>query len=248
MQFSPQILSRAVNILVAACVLLYFFEQQAIGNFRDELALHYPQNDKYGIWQYVSHMFMHGSLMHLIFNMYALFMFGTALENVLGRVRFLIFYFVCGIGAALIYNGVNHFQFNQVYSVLTDSGLSNADIMMMIKQFSYPPSVLSTEQANDIMGVFHTPMVGASGAIYGILVAYAIFFPNNKLMLIFIPYPVPAKVFVPVLILIDLFSGVTGFSLFGGGVAHFAHIGGAIMGFLLLLIWRKEFTSKAVIQ
>ena len=248
MQFSPQLLSRAVNILIAACVLLYFFEQQARGGFVDGLALHYPANEKYGIWQYVSHMFMHGSLMHLVFNMYALYMFGTALENVLGRFRFLIFYFVCGIGAAVIYNGVNHYQFNQVYSLLTDSGLSSFDIKEMIEGFKYPPSVLNANQANDLLGTFHTPMVGASGAIYGILVAYAIFFPNNKLMLIFIPYPVPAKIFVPVLILIDLFSGVTGFSLFGGGVAHFAHIGGAIMGFLLLLIWRKEFTKNAMIR
>lgn len=248
MQFSPQFFTRAVTLLIAVCVLMFFFEQQDRSGLMDSLALHYPKNENYGIWQYVSHMFMHGSLMHLIFNMYALFMFGTALENVLGRFRFLIFYFVCGIGAALIYNGVNHFQFNQVYSLLTDSGLSKFDIMEMIEGFKYPPSVLSADQANDLLGVFHTPMVGASGAIYGILVAYAIFFPNHKLMLIFIPYPIAAKYFVPVLLLIDLFSGVTGFSLFGGGVAHFAHIGGAIMGFLLLLIWRKEFTKKAVIQ
>jgi len=248
MNFSPQLLSRAVNILIALCVLMFFFEQQVRGGLTNTLALHYPKNEHYAIWQYISHMFMHGSLMHLLFNMYALFLFGTALENVLGRFRFLIFYFLCGIGAAVIYNAVNHFQFNQIYSLLTDSGLSKADISMMIKQVSYPPSVLNEDQAGTLFKLFYTPMVGASGAIYGILVAYALFFPNNKLMLLFIPYPVAAKYFVPVLLLLDLFSGFTGFSLFGGSVAHFAHIGGAIMGFLLLLIWRKEFTRKAVIQ
>ena len=244
MPFSADIFKRAVNILIAINVVMFFIDQQVRGGLVDTLALHFPQNDNYAIWQYVSHMFMHGSIMHLAFNMYALWMFGTALENVLGKVRFLIFYFACGIGAAAIYTAVNYFQFNQIYSVLTDAGLLNSDIMQMIQQRSYNPSLISGEQASEIVGIFHVPMVGASGAIYGVLVAYALFFPNNKLMLMFLPFPVAAKYFVPVLIGIDLFSGVTGFSLFGGGVAYFAHVGGAIAGFLLLLIWRKEFTGR----
>ena len=244
MQFSPQLLSRAVNILIAINVLMFFVDQQVRGGLIDSLALHFTKNGNYEVWQYISHMFMHGSIMHLLFNMYALWMFGSALESVLGKVRFLIFYFACGIGAALIYNTVNAYQFDQVYSLLTSSGLSSADIMQMISQNSYPPKVINEAQAVEMFGIFYTPMVGASGAIYGILVAYAIYFPNNKLMIIFIPYPVAAKYFVPALIGIDLFSGVTGFSLFGGGVAHFAHVGGAIIGFLLLFIWRKEFMRK----
>lgn len=248
MPFSAQLLTRAINILIAINILMFFIDQQVIGGLGNSLALHFPQNEHYAIWQYVSHMFMHGNLMHLVFNMYALWLFGSALESVLGRTRFLIFYFVCGIGAAAIYTVVNYYQFNQVYSLLTDSGLLNSDIMQMIKQYSYPPSVLNEAQASKMFNTFYAPMVGASGAIYGILVAYAFYFPNNKLMIIFIPYPVAAKFFVPALIGIDLFSGVTGFSLFGGGVAHFAHVGGAIIGFLLLLIWRKEFTRKSIIQ
>ena len=161
MPFSTQLLKRAVNILIVINVLMFFFDQQVRGGLVDSLALHFTKNEHYGVWQYVSHMFMHGSIMHLAFNMYALFMFGTALENVLGRVRFLIFYFICGIGAALIYNGVNHFQFNQVYSLLTDSGLNSSDIMQMISQYSYPPSVLNEAQASDMFGIFYSPMVGA---------------------------------------------------------------------------------------
>ena len=248
MPFSPQLLTRAVIMIIIVNVVMFFVDQQVRGGLIDSLALHFPKNENYEIWQYISHMFMHGSIMHLAFNMYALWMFGSALESVLGRIRFVIFYFVCGIGAALIYNGVNHFQFSQVYSLLADSGLNSTDIMGMIQKYSYPPSVINEEQATKMFSVFYAPMVGASGAIYGILVAYALFFPNNKLMLLFLPYPIAAKFFVPVLLLIDLFSGVTGISLFGGGVAHFAHIGGAIIGFLLLLIWRKEFTKKAIIQ
>jgi len=247
MPFSAHILTRAVNILIAINILMFFVDSQVRGGLDNSLALHFSKNDNYGVWQYITHMFMHGNLMHLLFNMYALWMFGTALENVLGKIRFLIFYFACGIGAAIIYNLVNHYQFNQVFSLLAGSGLLEADIMQMIKQYSYPPSVINEEQASTMFNTFYAPMVGASGAIYGILVGYALFFPNNKLMLIFIPYPIPAKIFVPVLIGLDLFSGVTGFSLFGGGVAHFAHVGGAIIGFLLLLIWRKEFTRKSII-
>lgn len=248
MQFSSQILTRAVYILIAINVLMFFIDQQVRGGLIDSLALHFPKNDNYEVWQYLSHMFMHGSIMHLLFNMYALWMFGSALESVLGKIRFFIFYFACGIGAAVIYNLVNTYQFDQVYSLLTNYGLNSSDIMQMIQTSRYNPAVISEPQAREMFGIFQSPMVGASGAIYGVLVAYALLFPNNKLMLIFIPYPIAAKYFVPVLIAIDLFSGVTGFSLFGGGVAHFAHVGGAIIGFLLLLIWRKEFTGQSLIR
>lgn len=240
-----QLFSKVVNILIAINVIIFVVDFKFPGGLSDALALHFPQNEHYQVWQYASHMFMHGNLSHLLFNMFALWMFGSALERVFGKTRFLIFYFACGIGAAAIYTMINTYQFNQVYSVLTDSGLINADIIAMINQNSYPPTVLSEEQAREMLMLYHVPMVGASGAIYGVLVAFAIYFPNNKLMLIFLPYPIAAKYFVPVLIGIDLFSGVTGFSLFGGGVAHFAHVGGAIIGFLLLFIWRKEFSSRA---
>jgi membrane associated rhomboid family serine protease len=185
-------------------------------------------------------MFMHGNMTHILFNMFALWMFGTQLEGVLGKSRFTLFYFACGIGAALIYTAINKYQFNEVYSLLANSGLNSSDINSMIQQQVYPPKILTAEQAGTMLNIYHAPMVGASGAIYGVLVAYACYFPNAKLMLIFIPYPIAAKYFVPALIALDLFSGVTGFSLFGGGVAHFAHVGGAIIGFLLMLFWRSQ--------
>jgi membrane associated rhomboid family serine protease len=230
----------AVNILIAINVLMFFFHSSYPGGLNDALALHFPQNEKFAAWQFISHMFMHGGLMHLLFNMYALWMFGTQLENIWGKSRFLIFYFACGIGAAAIYTAINSFQFNEIYSLLTETGLSSFDINAMIQQKSYPPAVLTTEQASELMSIYYVPVVGASGAIYGILVAYAFIFPNNTLMLIFLPYPIKAKYFVPALIALDLFSGVTGISLFGGGVAHFAHVGGAIIGFLLMIYWRKK--------
>jgi membrane associated rhomboid family serine protease len=87
---------------------------------------------------------------------------------------------------------------------------------------------------------YHTPVLGASGAIYGVLVAFAMTYPNRKLMLLFLPFPIAAKYFVPVILMIDLFSGVTGFSIFGAGIAHFAHLGGALIGFLLMMLWRNK--------
>lgn len=243
MQNSFQQYARVVYVLIAINIIMYFGSSGVPGGLTNLLALHFPQNQHYAIWQYVSHMFMHGSIAHLLFNMLALWMFGSALEGVLGKSRFTFFYFACGIGAALIYNAINYYQFNEVYSLLANSGISNAEISSMIQQQVYPPSVLTEQQAGKMLDIFHAPMVGASGAIYGVLVAYALTFPNNKLMIIFIPYPVAAKYFVPALIALDLFSGVTGFSIFGGGVAHFAHVGGAIIGFLLMLFWGKRLSK-----
>ena len=239
MQSPLQLLSSVVNILIAINIVMFIGTSGNQSGLNDLLALHFYKNENYQVWQYVTHMFMHGSLTHLLFNMLALWMFGTQLERVLGKSRFLLFYFACGIGAALIYNAVNQFQFNEVYDILVNAGISSAEISSMIAQQVYPPNILSADQASTMLNIYHAPMVGASGAIYGVLVAYALTFPNAKLMLIFIPYPIAAKYFVPVLIGIDLFSGVTGFSLFGGGVAHFAHVGGAIIGFILMILWRN---------
>jgi len=231
-----------VTALIAVNVLV-FYASTSIGSLTEVLALYFPQNKNFGIWQFVTHMFMHGGLTHLLFNMFALWMFGTQLESIWGGKRFLIFYFACGIGAALIYTAVNYYQFNSVYAVLSETGLSSFDIQSMIDEGVYPSNILTEEQATQLIGTFNRPMVGASGAIYGILVAFAFNFPNNKLILLFLPYPIAAKYFVPALISLDLFSGVTGFSIFGGGVAHFAHVGGAIIGFLMMVYWRKKLPS-----
>lgn len=227
----------AVIILIGINILVFFASNSI--ELTPLLALFFPENPNFGIWQFVTHMFMHGGLTHLLFNMFALWMFGTHLERIWGSKRFVIFYFACGIGAAMIYTAVNYYQFNHIYGLLADTGLSQFDIQVMIDKSSYPSNIINEDQARELIGTFYTPMVGASGAIYGVLVAFAFNFPNNKLMLIFLPYPIAAKYFVPALISLDLFSGVTGFSIFGGGVAHFAHVGGAIIGFLMMIYWRK---------
>lgn len=226
------------NILIAICVLIYFVQSQT-GRLNGEL--YFWQNPSFEPWQIVSHMFMHGSVNHLLFNMFGLWMFGTTLEKVWGAKRFLFFYLACGIGAAIIYLAIKQYQFNDLLEQIAAAGISSQDALTMFSEGKYMPNLPVTGEAAKLFGI---PMVGASGAIYGILVAFAILFPNSKLALIFLPVPVAAKYFVPVLLGLDLFSGITGFSLFGGNVAHFAHIGGAIIGAVLTYLWYQQVKAQ----
>ena len=200
--------------------------------------MYFVDNPKHRVWQYLSHIFMHGSVNHILFNMFGLWMFGQVLEKVWGAKKFLFFYLACGIGAAAIYMLIQKYQFNTLMGEVLSSGVSIEEAKNLFASNRYLPSIPSTETAGRI---FATPMVGASGAIYGVLVAFALLFPNHKLMLIFLPVPIAAKFFVPAILLLDLFSGVTGVSIFGGGnIAHFAHIGGATIGFILMMMWRNK--------
>lgn len=225
---------------------LFFVATHLLPGMRDGMlerfALHFPQSEHYRAYQFVSHIFMHGSFAHVLLNMFGLFMFGGPLERMWGARRFLVFYFLCGLGAGLIHTGINVYEFGNTYEELRSSGVSAQAIQQFLESERLLRMVgasLPDEAQRDFYYLFNGRMVGASGAIYGVLVAFAILFPNVKLLLLFFPVPVAAKYFVPVLLLVDLFSGVTGISLFGGGIAHFAHIGGALIGFLLMLYWRR---------
>ncbi len=224
--------------------VLFFGATFAIGPIvQEQMALYFPKNENFAVWQFVTHMFMHGSFMHILFNMYGLWAFGSPLEQMWGRNKFLFFYFSAGIGAGLIYTGVNYFQFQLVYQELINLGLTDVDIQGILATGKYNPEILtsiSAEQLNNFYSIFHVPAVGASGALYGVLVAFAMLFPNAELMLIFVPFPIKAKYFIPIIVGLDLFSGVTGFSIFGGGIAHFAHVGGAIIGFIIMWYWKKN--------
>lgn len=210
------------------------------------LAMYFPKNPNFQYWQVITSMFLHGGFMHLLLNMYALWAFGSPLEVMWKKNRFLVFYFISGIGAGVIYLLVNHFQFTSAYQEALAMGISAEEIQNLLLTGNYNPhaggadGVLLKDTLTKLYMLFNVPAVGASGAIYGILVAFGMSFPNAKLALIFLPVPIPAKYFIPVLIGIDLFSGVTGFSIFGGRIAHFAHVGGALVGFLLLWYWKTN--------
>jgi len=226
-----------VLTLIGINVLLFVLKDLAPQlNLSRFLALHFWQHPQHEIWQYVSHMFMHADTGHLFFNMFGLLMFGTALERLLGVKKFLILYFAAGIGAGLIQNFVNWYQFSGVHEQLLASGATQS-VLEAITNSAYCnfQNALSAQ----LCRLFNTPMVGASGALYGVLVAYALIYPNKKLALIFFPFPIAAKYFISGVLLLDLFSGVTRFSLFGRNIAHFAHLGGALIGFLLMMIWRQ---------
>lgn len=232
-----------INVAIFAIGLIPNVEEPMF----ELLAMYFPKNPHFQYWQVVTSMFLHGGFMHVLLNMYALWAFGSPLEFMWKKNRFLIFYFASGIGAGVIYLLVNHFQFTSAYQEAIAMGLSSEEIQSLLLTGDYDPSALIRQNVDGIVlkehltklyMLFNVPAVGASGAIYGILVAFGMSFPNSKLALIFLPVPIPAKYFIPVLIGIDLFSGVTGFSIFGGGIAHFAHVGGALVGFLLVWYWK----------
>ena len=240
----------AIAVLIVICIIFFVitFMIPDMQTFMFEtFALYFPPQENFRAWQFVSNIFMHGSFAHIFFNMYALWAFGSPLEQMWGKNRFLVFFFVAGIGAAIIYTLVNYFQFNNLYNDLISAGAAENDINMFLQTGKYNLSAmrgLSEEKLHDFYALFNTPVVGASGAIYGVLVAFGILFPNAKLFLIFLPIPIAAKYFIPVLIGLDLFSGVTGFSIFGGNVAHFGHVGGAIIGLLLMLHWKSRASRR----
>ncbi len=222
--------------------ILFFIGAQFVPQATDLLALHYFESDKFKLWQRISHMFMHGGLMHIFFNMFALVSFGSALEHFWGPKKFLFFYFTCGLGAALIHSGINYYYFHDGLNTLVLNGFKETEILNLINEGKCMTSwqaVLAPDTFENMIGAL-TPTVGASGAIYVLLVAFAFMFPNAELALLFIPVPIKAKYFVPGIVLIDLFSGVTGYSIFGGGIAHFAHVGGALFGFIMMWYWKKN--------
>lgn len=231
----------AVLVIIAINVGLFLLNSLTTLEMNDFLGLHHPDNEAYGIWQYLTSMFMHGGVMHILFNMMGLWMFGSALENVWGTKKFLFFYFVAGLGAGIIYTLVNNYQFDAAANALMAVGMQAYEVQDLVENGRYRLYTGVTEaMVTEAYQTFNTVMIGASGALYGILVAFALRYPNAKLALLFIPFPVAAKYFVPVLLAIDLLSGITGFSVFGGGIAHFAHLGGALIGFLLMMYWRNR--------
>lgn len=224
--------------------VLFFVAASLLGEQMYQwFSLWFPENAYFRLWQPVSHMFMHGGFMHIFFNMYALWAFGSPLEQMWGRNKFLFFYFSAGLGAALLHTLVNYYYFNEGIQALESLGFVKSDILPLLNEGKYNTAWyqgVSKGTIDNMVSAFVSPAVGASGAIYGILVAFGMMFPNAELMLIFLPIPIKAKYFIPGLIGLDLISGFTGSSIFGGGIAHFAHVGGALFGFIMMWYWKHN--------
>lgn len=221
---------------------IFFFASNILGPFfNDLMALHFYMNPSFQFWQPISHMFMHGGFYHLLFNMLGLWMFGSPLEQLWGRQKFLFYFFSTGVGAATLQMAAYAFQFHSVTEVLNTGGFTTTEVIDTIALGRLNEDWLgyvTREQVLSAYNVYVGSMVGASGALYGVLVAFAFIFPNVELFLIFIPIPIKAKYFVPLLIVGDLFFGFSSYSV--GPIAHFAHIGGALTGFLMMFYWRRN--------
>lgn len=197
-----------VNVLMFIATLIN--QNFMVGTF----AVFYPESPFFRWWQPLTYMFMHGNFWHIFVNMWALLMFGSALERAIGSKKFLIFFFVTGLGALLIHFGIQYLQ-----------------VQSLVKAGA------SAQQS--LVNILRTPTLGASGALYGVQIGYAMLYPNDKWTLLFPPVTLKAKWFVLIFIGIELFTGVTGTM---DGIAHFAHLGGALFGFLMILYWKKKGT------
>ena len=172
--------------------------------------LFYPSSPYFHWWQIITHMFMHGGFWHIFFNMYTLFIFGIVVERIIGSKKFALFYFVCGLGAAALQIGTQYIEMQ---------------------------AFISAGATQSIAALKMTPTVGASGAIYGVLIGYAMLFPDSKMTLLFPPITLSAKWMVIIFAAIELFTGVIGWV---DGVAHFAHLGGMLIGWLMIRWWRRR--------
>ncbi len=225
------------NIILLNVIMLLanWAAQSVIGrDLNGILGLYFPKSESFMPVQIVSHMFMHGGFMHLFFNMFALYMFGGILENIWGGKRFFIYYMVCGLGAALVHETVIMFQYNKLISVLGPD-----QVQMVIEEgasYLNENKFYVNEAMKGLQILLNVPTVGASGAIFGILLAFGVLFPNTQLMLLFPPIPIKAKYFVIGYGAIELYLA---FTQPGSNVAHAAHLGGMLFGYILLRYWRK---------
>ena len=269
-------LPEVVKNLLIINVLAYLARMVFLVNFEidlnDYFGLHYWEAEKFRPYQFVTYMFMHGSFSHLFFNMFAVWMFGNAIENAWGPKRFLIFYIFTGLGAAIIHYTLIHLEISGDISAIQSivdnpsfEGISNfvanhqfavsqyyPEIYPQYQEFKGAYSLLAANPNNyealNISANFFSDylehyknmpnVVGASGSLFGILLAFGMMFPNAQLFMLFIPFPIKAKYFVMGYGAIELFSGLQNNP--GDNVAHFAHLGGMLFGFILIKFWRKK--------
>ncbi|MFY7990783.1 MAG: rhomboid family intramembrane serine protease [Fluviicola sp.] len=250
----PQVTKNLLLLNILLFVLDIFFNMRGI-ELGQMLGAHYFGTPLFEPYQIVSHFFMHGGIMHIFFNMYALVMFGSFLERLWGPKRYFILYVASALGAFLLYNGVGFFQIMEYKQIINNESLLagingiirdnplNEQTLMEIDSFMLRQGV---DSENVVMAIYnyvmksYIPMVGASGAIFGIMASFAILFPNTELMLLFPPIPLKAKWLIGGYFLIELYASFQDYK--GDNVAHLAHVGGAIVGGILVLIWRRNRT------
>ncbi len=217
------------------------------GKLSDFLGLHYWASSEFNAIQFITYIFMHGGFTHLFFNMFSLYMFGGLLEQLWGPKRFLLYYLVAGVGAGIVQQLFWTVEFQPVVTALNQAMSSNSGEALfpvsdfLTRYFNFSDwSTLSTPQMLELkQTLLNIPVtVGASGSVFGLLLAFGWLFPDLKLMLLFFPVPIKAKYFVFMYGIAELFLGVARFS--GDNIAHFAHLGGMLFGAILILYWKKK--------
>jgi membrane associated rhomboid family serine protease len=256
---TPIVVKNLIIINVLMLVATFIMQQTGI-DLVERLGMYYPGSEKFRVYQIITHMFMHGGFMHLFFNMFALWMFGRVLESVWGPRRFLVYYFVTGLGAIALQMFVNYLEISSMQHTIAAFGNTPAPEILdkFVHKHLHNPSTqlldfitnwydepsnasfaIEGQKAMDLILKYtmDIPTVGASGAVYGVLLAFGMLFPNTQLMLIFPPIPIKAKYFVIAYGAIELYLGLT---KSGANVAHFAHLGGMLFGFFLIKYWNKN--------
>lgn len=233
--------------------ILFFLGSQLIGDQAYHyFALWFPENPNFRIWQIITHMFMHASVGHIFFNMFALYMFGSLLEQAIGQKRFLFLYFSAGLAAAGLQIFFTYLNYHAGFQELLNAGMDPNQIRDLIHNaYSQAlhsngysvniPNNVDKDAINSMIGAYMTPMVGASGAIFGVLAAFAIIYPNLPLYLFFIPIPIKAKYLIWGYFLYSVYAAITGNNILGpSNTANWAHVGGAILGFITMWYWKKN--------
>lgn len=258
-----------VKQLLIINIIFFIGSQIPNTNAYELFSMYYPESIKFKFWQPLTSMFMHADVMHIFFNMFALFSFGSTLEHFWGGKKFIFFYISCGLGAILLHSAVNYYQIHSLLDSVSSLNLSKTDLTVLLNSelknvfddngkmiASTVQTILGKSNCNQVQyeiiaeanALTNSTALGASGAVYGLLVAFAFMFPNAELSLMFIPIPIKAKYFVPIyMLLYDGLFGILGGSFIGIGsnVAHFAHLGGALTGFIMMWYWKKnQFNNK----
>lgn len=198
-----------------------------------ELGLYFFKSPFFKPFQIITHMFMHGSMGHIFFNMFALWMFGKVLEQVWGSRRFLIYYLATGLGAAFLHMLVYYIEYASILQQVSETYQIDNFTPAIIDQLYNTGDPLAKKAAISMI----VPTVGASGAVFGLLLAFGMLFPNTQLILLFPPIPIKAKYFVIGYGLLELYLGIT---QAGSNIAHFAHLGGMLFGFILIKLWKNK--------
>ncbi len=228
----PLVVKNIIIINVLFFLARYTLDSLINVDLNDNLGMYYFNSPSFKPWQLVSYMFMHGGFTHLLFNMFALWMFGAQIENIWGPKRFLNYYLITGFGAAFLHYLIIHFQVIGIESYFTEG-----QIFSIINSGTFDRSSPLFSKAIELYSLYHTPVVGASGSVFGLLLAFGMTFPNQVIYLNFL-FPIKAKYFV---ILYGLFEFVGGIqNTAGDNVAHFAHLGGMLFGFILIKYWKKN--------